>query len=1085
MNKKKYLLWLVISLGIFIAFILLVLITLPHFLDLNFVKSKLNQQLKTRYQIEAQIGSISLRVFPWPRLILKEIKITAKDIQAHLPYVSAYPKLGALLHRRLEIDSITLTKPNLKVSLSHHISNTAKTRSVTKELKIALKKLSALSFTANLKIDDASVEIFKGTTPFIKAEALNLKVNIQHKEILFESNFHSSFCDEVSFKGRADPNSGLKGQAWFKNLKLECLPVSFLSQRIGHTDINLSLTFDFATLEEFQLGFDIKFPCFITNSPALLLQCGFIQGTIFRKKSYLEVNLTKLQLDKPRIKGQGRLVIDSQRPEVVYNFKAQELDITDIRNTALSVFPQHKTVNRIFQIVKGGKAQNFRFSQRAKDLHALKNLKSITLEAQASNARIDIPRVGLSVSNGQGHISIKNGILYGNGLSGVVEGAQVKNGNMAIALSNPPGTLRIKTNFTASLETGLFFLHKFVKSNSVQKELKLISKTQGIVSGQVAINGTTRAVDVNLKGTITGAKVSYQRIPYPAFIDQVSFSYHQKSISFQGLKGHLGHSQVSKATGTIDFSTPLIFLNIKNFSGKLIAQELDPWFKKWHFLRSLYQNFDLTQGELEVIGTRFSYKFGVPASLYYLFNFKLKNGLLFLSFLPDKVHIERGEGLISPALIQFRDVKGALGEDDFFISGEVKDPFTEKRQIRLQGKGKVTALLQDWCYQIGKLPAALKIETPVQVKAFQLNYTPAQTHFEVVLLNSEGIALELNLDYTAATLFVRKLYLSDRGEECFISFYLNWPKRHLDNFNFKGKLSAETLNTLLLKNKYLTGKIVGEINGQIDLMQIGTSNLNGHLFVEGIKDVIGPEGLVINQAQLRASGKVITFSKINLYWQRNIVRAQGKIQFVPNTLVIKGRIFSPFVNWHDFSKLLNSRNKGQSAPFKIKAEVDVQLDFFQYDKFQFEQLNAFIKLKNWQTVEIKLHKVRYCDLDLKGNIKKLPDQVEFNIVFQAEHKNLDNLCYCLTKKRKLFKANYVLTGTLKAKGDKNPLQEDSSGTLSFHSEEGRIYKFTLLARIFSFLNVFEVLKGRLPDLNEEGLYYKYFDLSAQLKLQRH
>ncbi|MCD6319613.1 MAG: AsmA-like C-terminal domain-containing protein [Candidatus Desulfofervidaceae bacterium] len=1082
-NKKALLFWLSVTLGSFIALIFFLLIAIPHFLGLNFVKSKISQELEKRYQVSTQIGSLSWRIFPSPRIILKETKIVSKGVSLSLPLVSAYPKLRPLLHHKIKIDKITLVKPELKISLSpNHPESSKLSKPITERLKTLSKKLASFSFTTELEVKEASVEIFKHNSLLFQATALNLSAHIEDSQITLKAHFHSLFSDEVSIESHANLKAGLSGGANFKNLKLERLSFPFLNWKIAKTNMNLALTFNFKSSTTFYLGFNIDFPCFRTQSPALLLEHGILQGTIFRKEGYWKLMLTKVKLDKPQIKGHGSLVINPQKPEIAYNFEAQELDITAVRRVTLSLFPQNKTVKSIFNIVKGGKAQNFRFSQKAPTKEGLKDLKSITIKSQARTASIDIPGPNLRLRHGQGNISIKKGILYGKALAGVIEGVKVKDGTMAIALKDPPGTLDIKTHFTASLKTGLFFLQKFVKNKQVRKELKLITKAEGCLSGQIAITGIRKAVKVDLSGILTKGEVSYQRLPYPAFIDRISFIYASKKITFQELKGRLGHSLVTNARGKIDFSAPQISIDIKNFAGRLVAQELDPWLKEQKFLKSLYQTFDLPRGEVEVVNTQFSYKFGTPASLYYLFNFKLKKGLLFLSFLPDKVHIDEGECFISPILIQFQNVKGTLGEDNFLISGEVKDPFTRKRQIKLQGKGKVTASLQDWCYQIGKLPTALKIKTPVQVKAFRLNHTPAQTHFEITLLNPQGIKLELNLIYSPQELFVKKLHLiSKDGQESCVSFYLNLPKYLLKDFGFNGELSSQTLDALLFQNRYLTGKIKGNIQGQIDLTHIGASKLTGYLWLEGLRNIREIRGLVIGQVELRAFNQRVDFNKLALFYQGNILRAQGRIKFAPGALVIESTVFSPFVDWGDFSKLFVFRPTGKFPKIKLVAQVDAEIDSFQYGKFKFEDLKAFINLKGAQDIEIEVRKAYYCDLELKGNVKKLFHQTEVDVSFQAKNKDLDDFCYCLTKKRRLFKAKYNFIGTVKARGDKNPLQQDSTGTLAFRSEKGRIYKFTLLARIFSFLNVFEVLKGRLPDLNEEGLYYKYFEISAQLK----
>jgi uncharacterized protein YhdP len=52
------------------------------------------------------------------------------------------------------------------------------------------------------------------------------------------------------------------------------------------------------------------------------------------------------------------------------------------------------------------------------------------------------------------------------------------------------------------------------------------------------------------------------------------------------------------------------------------------------------------------------------------------------------------------------------------------------------------------------------------------------------------------------------------------------------------------------------------------------------------------------------------------------------------------------------------------------------------------------------------------------------------------------------------------------------MKESLNGKLRFEMENGTIEKFNILSKIFSILNVSQLLKGRLPDLATKGLPYR-------------
>lgn len=1076
-KAKKSLVWILLGIGCFIIVLFLTLIILPYFLNLDFIKSKINQELRSRYQVSTQIGYISVRFLPRPKIVLKNTTVASDNFKAFFAVVSGYPKVWPILHKKLEIESVVLEKADLRFTLSSKSANSIAPIEVFKKQR---KRLKGLSFKAHIQLKDSSVEVLKEKTSIFKAHSIKLKADVKDSQIVLETSFSTPFSERIFLKARSSLSS-LKGRAEVKNLRLEHLPLVSVNKKINKSQIDLELSFDFKSPTKFNLAFNIASPCFKSQSPNIFLKNAIAQGTLLKEGNNWELKLSRLELETPRIKGQGWLNTDVKKYHIAYDFYAQEIDVTGCRKLLLSVFSQSKAIKNIFKIVKAGKAESFHITQTAVNKKEFESLKTFKLQAEASMAEIDIPKVGLKVHNGQGGITIKEGVLYGENLSGIMEGAEIREAKIAIGIQAPHKDLNIEGAFTAPLKTGLFFLKKFVKNHLVQKELKLISKTEGIVSGKLVITGTYKTADVSLKGALVKGNILYARLPYPAFINRVGFSYNTEKICWQGLKGRFGHSVISNSKGEVDFSNPKIFLNIKEFSGKLIAHELNPWLKKQTFLNSLYQAFELSKGEVKVSSAQFVYKFGQPSSLNYAFHFNLKNSALFLSFLPKKAQIERGEGFVSPHLIKFRNTQGRLGNGTFFLSGEIKTPFTKERQIRLEGAGKITAFLQDWIYDLANIPNSLKIKTPARVKTFKLDYHPQYTHLEINVLNPQKISLSFTLDYSPQKCSIRDFYLKENNKKCYLCLDLNWQKDPVLDLNFKGSLSSHTLDAILISNKYLNGFFEGEIKGKIDLAYLGNSKIQGNLLVEGLSNLNGFKKLTIEKMSLNAKGQEIDIKKCALSLKETTLEAQGSIKLIEDFLGVNGEIFASVIDLNEISKLFPQRTSEKRPKVKINANIDAQIDLLRYNNVNLKQIEALITIKKSEKIKMEILKGNYCNLDLNGFIRTSKKETEVNISLNGEDLALNSLSQCLFQKDHLFEANYSLNGEFKAKGKKRPIEENSSGYFEFHSEKGRIYKATLLAKIFSLLNVIEVFKGRLPDLTKEGLYYKHFDIKASLQ----
>jgi len=153
---------------------------------------------------------------------------------------------------------------------------------------------------------------------------------------------------------------------------------------------------------------------------------------------------------------------------------------------------------------------------------------------------------------------------------------------------------------------------------------------------------------------------------------------------------------------------------------------------------------------------------------------------------------------------------------------------------------------------------------------------------------------------------------------------------------------------------------------------------------------------------------------------------------------------------------------------------------FKYKSFLFKGTKAFIQVENAENINIQIEQSHYCDIEIKGKLLLRKGNVDIKADLMAQNQDLNQLLNCTVKKEDIFHGQYNLKANFTAEGKKYPLQEASQGTLVFCSTKGRMYKFTLLAKILSLLNVIEVFKGHLPNLSKEGFPYDKFEITATL-----
>jgi hypothetical protein len=108
-----------------------------------------------------------------------------------------------------------------------------------------------------------------------------------------------------------------------------------------------------------------------------------------------------------------------------------------------------------------------------------------------------------------------------------------------------------------------------------------------------------------------------------------------------------------------------------------------------------------------------------------------------------------------------------------------------------------------------------------------------------------------------------------------------------------------------------------------------------------------------------------------------------------------------------------------------------------------------------------------------------PTEKGISMEFKPRFSNMEAKAFIRTLFRKGEEDEIIVTGRvhvdkaeLRGEGeDFQKMKESLNGALRFEVQNGAIERFNILSKIFSILNVSQLLKGRLPDLATKGLPY--------------
>lgn len=178
------------------------------------------------------------------------------------------------------------------------------------------------------------------------------------------------------------------------------------------------------------------------------------------------------------------------------------------------------------------------------------------------------------------------------------------------------------------------------------------------------------------------------------------------------------------------------------------------------------------------------------------------------------------------------------------------------------------------------------------------------------------------------------------------------------------------------------------------------------------------------------------------------------------------------LNLEELQTIAGKRNKSDATgAADTELKLKMTADRGKYGKILFDNLNAQLAMKDnvlqLQSLDASLYGGK---ATAKGKISKVPRaKPRYDLGFSLERINTAQLFEMLQMSRELIGAMNI-KGELSAAGDNSAeLKKTLTGNLALRLEKGSMRKFSVLSKVFSILNVSQLLKFQLPDMVSGGM----------------
>ncbi len=457
----------------------------------------------------------------------------------------------------------------------------------------------------------------------------------------------------------------------------------------------------------------------------------------------------------------------------------------------------------------------------------------------------------------------------------------------------------------------------------------------------------------------------------------------------------------------------------------------------------------------------------------------------------------------APDVPVFTHIAGNLelkGKD--FILQEMTGKFGDA-PFSLDGK------LADYCLDTPtRYPFTLKMAPTAKEVSWLLGGEPAKklsfTGNSTLRLSGDGSLTNYNLsgawDLTAADYKYSEWLEKPAGKASHLSFKVNRKEQETLFSSFQYNLSPLSL----------TGKI--RLRGDTletsqMALKLGSSVISAQGTIANLKDpsfavTFGSERVDVTDLGLHHPEQAVSLENVSGFvvfkdrdlqidaltfrLNESILNITGAVQNVQDHPKTRISVASPYLDSRDVLILSDLRRVGKTGqpPVKMSLDAAVRVDAGRMNRLAFEKMQMNLSLDE-NILYLKEIAFNALGGRLAGGGRidladaKAP-RYQFN--FDLDKLSAEQCLPFFDVKEKFITGAFSAKGDLTAKGDNGvDLKKTALGNVRIQIEEGMLTRFAVLSKIFSILNISQLLKFQLPDMVSGGMPYDKITATLSVK----
>ncbi len=831
----------------------------------------------------------------------------------------------------------------------------------------------------------------------------------------------------------------------------------------------------------------------------------------------LTVTVPRLVASKPLAEASVKLVYDAAlTPRITIDIEGQSVDVDGVRQSALALLPGSKDAHTVFDVLRGGSVPWISVNLQGDTVEDLGQLDHIEIRGRVEQGRLFIPGVDLDLDGVFGEAVIVAGTLEGSRLSAHYRGTQGENGSLRLGLSGADPVFTLDIAMRADLKPLPEILLRVVKNEAFLRELGRVEQFRGSAQGRLELAGTLSDVRVRVEAADLDIRARHQIIPLPLAFTGGRVHYDETSFVLEGVDVGLGESRLPRLRAVVELDGPYR-LRASSPAAEINLAEVFRLFSAVDPLNRLQS----LEGSVSLQPWEFSANLAGLESWDFDGAGQVRNLLLTSELLPDRVSVESAAWTSRGKRIQAETRAMSMGSTRVdALSGE----FDGSGVPRLELSRGAISVAVDHLYWFLDSPVGLRerigplapLAGTLALKGLRggLSFPStgtAEPDFSATLqsgfIRSEQLPAALTLDsgeitWRGSTLDIRHLNANmEESEARGVSVGIDWGPRGTvliqaesllvecgETYPWLSRLPAvaglrrdiaDIHGTIAVSGLRLSGGMREpqrwRLQSQATLNHVDITTT----FLERPVHVRDGRVEIEDDPASADGGSAIRLEAFQVATGANRAMASGKIRQGTDGISLDLALTAESIVWSEIQSLAERFARREPAARRpVTGRVELRADDLTLGGYQFQPAEAHVVFSPAATT-VEIERAVLCGIVTIGRLVFSAGQIDAFLIPIADNTLLDGTLNCLTGEKTVATGQFNIDGTIQARSAPSDFLQALSGKIEFISENGRILRSDLLARVLSLINVTEIYRGKLPDLTGKGVEYNRTRISAE------